>query len=322
MKPVRTITFVARHTGLSVHTIRVWERRYGAVRPVRADNKRRLYSEQDVERLRLLRQATQAGHTIGQIARSSAAELRRLLRDEITRTKPPRAAREQHDIATDLFTASFRAVKRLDANDLSDLLDRAAVTLGSPAVLHRFVAPLAEQVGEKWRAGELNVAHEHFATGVLSAFLMSFARPYPSSKSAPHLVVATPTGQLHELGAIIAAAAARSHGWHATYLGASLPIEELIGAATSLKARAIGLSLVFPPDDEALVADLRKFPKLLPPTSAAIFGGRSSGSYVHVIAEIGGIRAKSLEELYPILDSLHQQTKPAAGKRAAAKAKP
>ncbi|HSH37156.1 MAG TPA: MerR family transcriptional regulator, partial [Chthoniobacterales bacterium] len=72
MRPVRTIKLVARQTGLSVHTIRVWEKRHGAVRPVRAANNRRLYSEQDIERLKLLRQATIAGHTIGQIAQSSA----------------------------------------------------------------------------------------------------------------------------------------------------------------------------------------------------------------------------------------------------------
>src|ERR687893_2534240 len=96
MRPVRTIKLVARQTGLSVHTIRVWEKRYGAVRPVRASNNRRLYSDEDVDRLKLLRQATMAGHSIGQIARSSAAELRRLLRDDLaTRNTDPAASKRQ-----------------------------------------------------------------------------------------------------------------------------------------------------------------------------------------------------------------------------------
>ena len=318
MRPVRTITLVARQTGLSVHTIRVWERRYGAVRPVRARNKRRLYSEEEVERLRLLRQATMAGHSIGQIARSSVAELRRLLRDDLTtRNSDPRATgRQERGIYDDLIAAALRATERLDSTDLRDLLDRAAVELGSPAMLHNFVAPFAEQVGERWRKGELNVAHEHFATSIIASFLSNFARPYPLGSSAHHLVLATPTGQLHELGAIIAAAAARSHGWRATYLGSSLPMEELIGAARRLKPRAIGLSIVFPPDDDLLRQDLLKLPKLLPPNCAVIAGGRSVDGYTDVLRKIKGIPVATLAELYPILDALQRKRKPAAAKRA------
>ena len=318
MRPVRTIKLVARQTGLSVHTIRVWEKRYGAVRPVRATNNRRLYSDEDIERLKLLRQATMAGHSIGQIAQSSAAELRRLLRDDLTtrNTDPAATARQERSAADDLIAAALRATERLDITDLRDLLDRGAVELGQPAMLHKFVAPFAIEVGERWRRGELNVAHEHFATSTITVFLAGFARPYPVGASAHHLVVATPTGQLHELGAIIAVAAAQSHGWRATYLGSSLPIEELVGAATQLKARAIGLSIVFPPDDAALTRDLMKLPKLLPPECAVIVGGRSVDTYGETLQNIGAISVATLEQLYPVLNSL-QQTKRGAGSKSA-----
>jgi DNA-binding transcriptional MerR regulator/methylmalonyl-CoA mutase cobalamin-binding subunit len=318
MRPIRTITLVAKQTGLSVHTIRVWEKRHGAVRPVRASNKRRLYTDEEVERLRLLRQATMAGHTIGQIARASAAELRRLLRQDLTtrNTDPAAGARQERSVADDLIAAALRATERLDSNDLRDLLDRAAVELGSPAMLHKFVGPFAEQVGERWRAGDLNVAHEHFATSNITGFLANFARPYPTGNTAHHLVLATPSGQLHELGAIIAAAAARSHGWRATYLGSSLPMEELIGVARKLKPRAIGLSIVFPPDDDLLIADLAKLPKLLPPDCAVLVGGRSVQTYADVLKKIKATVVSSLEDLYPVLDTLQRARTPAAAKRA------
>ena len=317
MRPVRTIKLVARQTGLSVHTIRVWEKRYGAVRPVRAANNRRLYSDEDIERLKLLRQATLAGHSIGQIARSTLPELRRLLRDDLStrNTDAGATAGQERGVADDLIAAAIRATQRLDLADLRDLLDRAAVELGQPAMLHKFVAPFAMEVGERWRKGDLNVAHEHFATSTLTVFLASFARPYPAGSSAHHFVIATPTGQLHELGAIIAAAAAQSHGWRATYLGSSLPIEELVGAAKQLNARAIGLSVMFPPDDALLTADLLKLPKLLPPNCAVIVGGRSVDTYSDTLKHIGAIQVGKLEELYPVLDSL-QQTKRASAKRA------
>ena len=317
MRPVRTIKLVARQTGLSVHTIRVWEKRYGAVRPVRATNNRRLYSDEDIERLKLLRQATMAGHSISQIAQSTAAELRRLLRDDLTTRNSDRGTepRKEHSVADDLIAAALRATERLDLADLRDLFDRAAVELGQPAMLHKFVAPFAMEVGERWRKGDLNVAHEHFATSTLTVFLAGFARPYPPGSSAHHFVIATPTGQLHELGAIIVAAAAQSHGWRATYLGSSLPIEELVGAATQLKARAIGLSIVFPPDDALLTQDLLKLPKLLPPDCAVIVGGRSVRTYAETLEQINAFQVNSLEELYPVLDSLQQTKRASSAKR-------
>src|SRR5262245_25366803 len=74
--PIRA---VARRTGLTSHVIRVWEKRYGAVSPMRTPTNRRLYSDTDVERLRLLHQATLAGHSIGQIAQLPNERLQALV---------------------------------------------------------------------------------------------------------------------------------------------------------------------------------------------------------------------------------------------------
>ncbi len=311
MQPIHTIKVVARETGLSVHAIRVWEKRYGVVQPVRAANNRRLYTEQDVQRLHLLHEVTQAGHSIGQIAHATTAELKKLLRQSARGAAPvPRRGKRSAENATaDLMTAALRATERLDTADLRDVLDRAAVQLGSPAMLQNFVAPLSTEIGERWRKGELNIAHEHFATGIITEFLTNFARPYPARKSALHLLLATPSGQLHELGAIVAAAAARSHGWRTTYLGSSLPIQEFVGAAHRLEARAVALSIVFPPDDEALTADLLKLPKLLPRNCAVLVGGRSAPAYASVLRTIKAIQVEKLEDLFPVLDSLQQLAK-------------
>ena len=59
-----SIKIVAQRTGLSSHVIRVWERRYDAVSPRRTETNRRLYSDGDIERLKLLGEATEIGHTL------------------------------------------------------------------------------------------------------------------------------------------------------------------------------------------------------------------------------------------------------------------
>ena len=67
---------VCRLTGLTDHTIRVWERRYGVVVAERAANGRRVYNRADVEKLALLKGLTDRGLSIGQIASDSIDELR------------------------------------------------------------------------------------------------------------------------------------------------------------------------------------------------------------------------------------------------------
>ena len=69
------IQVVASRTGLSIHVLRAWERRYGAIKPQRSDGNRRLYSDEDVERLSLLKRATTAGRRIGDVAHLSLQSL-------------------------------------------------------------------------------------------------------------------------------------------------------------------------------------------------------------------------------------------------------
>ena len=321
MKPVRTITFVARQTGLTIHTIRIWEKRYGAVKPVRAENNRRLYTEEDVERLRLLREATLAGHAIGQIARASLRELEQLVRASGVPLLDARKkrARETDDVANALIDQAIGMITTFDANAFPKLLERAAVDLGSPAVLQKFIAPLAIRLGDLWRAAELTIAHEHFASAAITEFLANFARPFSPNSTAGHLVLATPPGQYHELGAIIVAAAARSHGWRTTYLGVALPVQEIAGALRNLEPDVLGLSIVFPPDDEPLRRDLRKLRGLVPARIPLIIGGRSADAYLSVLREIRATLVEELSGLYPVLDKLQRDARAQARSRKRAK---
>src|SRR6187200_1932056 len=92
---------VARLAGLTTHVIRVWERRYGAPAPARSAAGTRLYSDRDVERLRLLKRAVDRGHAIGRIAALPSEELVRL-------TEAPAAVATSAD-ASETFSAELVA---------------------------------------------------------------------------------------------------------------------------------------------------------------------------------------------------------------------
>jgi MerR family transcriptional regulator, light-induced transcriptional regulator len=302
------IKAVARQTGLSAHVIRIWEKRYGAVKPMRTGTNRRLYSEEQIERLCLLRDALQAGHSIGAVAALPTAKLRQIAKQAGDRNGEARRPPVSSPAAA-LLEECLEAVKNLDPRALEEGLKRGATQFGGQGLLQRVIAPLAQTIGDLWRDGDISAAHEHFASAVIRIFLGHAARPFVGTENAPVIVVATPSGQLHELGALLVGAAAANLGWHVTYLGASLPAAEIAGAARQNRARAVALSLVYPEDDPRLEVELTRLRELLPPEVPLLAGGRAVPAYRDALEEIGALQMKDLAQLCSALDELRKPSK-------------
>jgi methanogenic corrinoid protein MtbC1 len=188
------------------------------------------------------------------------------------------------------------AVRSLDASALEAALGRAELAYGHQGLLRRVIQPLLESIGELWKVGEITAAHEHFASAFVRGFLTRWGKPFAASTGAPRLVVATPAGQLHEMGAALVAAAASGEGWQVTYLGVSLPAAEIAGAALQNQARAVALSLVYPENDPSLVEELQRLRRYLPTAIAIITGGRAASSYLPTLAQIGAWQCADLDE--------------------------
>jgi len=305
------IRLVARRTGLSAHVIRIWEKRYGAVEPERTDTNRRLYSPEQIERLTLLRELKQAGQSIGQVAKLTTPKLRQLAAEldgaSSRAARPPASAP-----ATNSFLeACLAAIKALDSLALEAELKRAATALGALGLLKRVVAPLAQTIGDLWRDGTLTAAHEHFASAVIRVLLGHTTKPFGGAKHAPVLVVATPAGQIHELGALLVGATAANFGWHVTYLGASLPAAEIAGAAKQNRAQAVALSLVYPEDDPGLEGELTRLREFLPVDVPLLVGGRAMPAYRKLLEKISAVPLKDLADLGSALDDLRKPAKKA-----------
>lgn len=301
-----SIRSVSRRTGLPAHVIRVWERRYAAVTPTRTPTNRRLYSDADVERLTLLGHATKDGHSIGQIANLPVDQLRGLLseRGAGASASPAVSVEPGGTGAPQWLDECVAAIRNLDTQALEASLSRATLALGAQGALNLLLAPLTRAIGDLWRLGTITAAQEHFASAVIRVFLASTAKPFALSESSPRLIVTTPAGQLHELGAVMVGTLATNLGWRVIYLGASLPAVEIAGAAIQNRARAVALSIVYPDDDPNLGAELEALRKLLPAEIRILAGGRAASSYRSSLDRIGALQASSLDELNAILDSL------------------
>ncbi len=292
---------VSRRTGLRPDVIRAWERRHRAVEPSRSGGNRRLYSEEDVQRLLLLRQAIDAGWQIGQVAPLRAEEIRALLGAESraprTRSAPPGARREE------LLALCMEDTSRLDGAQLQAHLEEAAAELGRIDLLDGLVAPLVRQVGDGCATGALRIAQEHLASAVLVRFLESLQGAYRAAESAPGLLVTTPVFQHHEIGALLAAATARIEGWRTTYLGPNLPAEEIAAAARLRQVRAVALSITLPGDEPALATELRRLGRLLQGRADLLVGGAAAPKYQPVLDEIGARRLDDLAALRSYLQT-------------------
>jgi len=303
------IKVVSQMTGLSVHVIRAWEKRYSVVEPDRTDTNRRLYSEEDIEKLKLLNDALHLGHHIGGIANLSLLELKKLIPKEsnnLLEYKNGFAPINSENLVEEVLSDSMLAIRNYDAKKLESILLNASAKLTQPILIEELIIPLVYKVGDLWHTGEIRVANEHLASSVIRGFLYNLLDSYSLNDSAPVMVTATPRGQEHELGALIAGVVAASSGWKVIYLGSNLPAEEIGAVVSYLKARVVALSIVYPNDDLHLKHELKKFKHLLPDGVSIIVGGRAANGYYDVLDEIGANVVKDSRHLRAELEAIRE----------------
>jgi DNA-binding transcriptional MerR regulator/methylmalonyl-CoA mutase cobalamin-binding subunit len=313
--PGHPIEVAARRTGLSKDVLRAWERRYGVVNPARTESGRRLYSDHDILKLRLLRQATGSGRTIGSLVSHSTGELEVLVEeDQLESVERPGASEDASDSARqDLLRAHreecLAAIRVFDDERLKAALSRAMISLRPVDLIDYMISPLMRDIGEMWSRDRLDSGHERLATNAVRATLRDvIGMLHNPDPAAPELIVATPSGQYHEIGAMLAAATASTANWHVTHLGSHIPAEDIAQAAMRRSARAVALSIVYPEDDEQLPAGLVKLWNLLPADVPIIVGGAAADGYGQTLRAIGAKRVADLASLREILTSLEGPT--------------
>jgi MerR family transcriptional regulator, light-induced transcriptional regulator len=304
--PKHTVRLTALRTGLTPHTLRAWERRHHVVTPTRTEGGQRLYSDLDVERLRLIRQLTERGHSIRRLANAALSELEAIaaerdVKPESTREPLPEAAIEE------FRSAAMQAARELDASELQSILERAAVTLGVPTFLDHVASPSIREIGRGWQEGTISVGHEHMATAVFGRVLGWIIHLYEVKGVGPRLVVATPPHHTHELGALLAAAAAAAEGWDVIYLGANMPIADILSSARQVSASVVALSIVYPAEDPDLIGDLTQLRDGLSKQATLIVGGAAAGPNREHLTALGAEVVESLMEFRGALREIKVQ---------------
>ncbi len=240
--PIRA---VARLTGLPLDTLRAWERRYQVVVPKRSRTGR-LYSEQDVERLTLLREVVARGHSIGQIASLPNSRLREFLTGSVSVTSGEGVvvAGTDAEASTAILRGVLREMEKFDSLAAEMELNRLATAVANPrAFVHVIALPLMRTAGRLWHEGRWSIAQEHLLSALLTNVLASFLRLYTSSHPTTRIVLATPRGEHHGFGILAAAMLAAVGGLGTVHLGTDLPAKDIVLAARHTNADVILLGI-------------------------------------------------------------------------------
>ncbi len=288
MKSYRIKT-VSRETGLSPELLRAWERRYKVVRPKRGKGGYREYSEQDVQRLRMLRELTNTGYAISEIAKLPIGELQDLMPDDEDQTPQKKASPADRLV---------RAAVGLDPG-LRQELRRMLALLPLSEALEEVVWPLLSRMRTSAAREPRGEAAWLFAVAEIRGVLSILD---PPAESAPVALVAPAPSPPHPADLLEAQLAAVQAGFR------SLLVEG--GGARELQRLAHGASartvcLVFGPnvgsaDFQALLEAWRV---ALPAGTELVMYGEGVEMFQPHLAEQGFHHARDAAKLGPLLGS-------------------
>jgi methanogenic corrinoid protein MtbC1 len=272
-RPDRTyeIHEVAELTGLAPARLRAWERRYEVVRPQRMPNGYRAYSADQVALLRAYARLIDGGERIGDLAARS--------REDVL------AQAEARALDGSPQAALLEAVRAFDRERLEGLVAQQLALRGLRAFAEEVVLPLAQSVGDLWALGKIPIAAEHLASEVVLHALKGGLRM--SRGTGPLVVCGCLSGERHEWGFLATLAVLQEDGWRIHYLGADLPVEEVIEAAWQLSPRCVAFSSSDPSVVRANLAGLAAVTAKLPPHTVAAIGGGGVEPHARVLRGYG-----------------------------------
>ena len=260
-----SIGAVARATGLSPDTLRVWQKRYGFPVPRRKGSGHRLYSPADVRRLRRIAEALARGHRPGHVVALSEPRLDSLLQQ--SRRSVSGASRPAN------LSALMTLVRDHAGAELMQALLAEAGCLGPVAFLRDCAAPLIEEVGAAWSRGDLGIAHEHFFSERLSDVLRALRLPFEGRPGSPRLLLAALPGETHGLGLQLVAYLAASAGVQPHLLGTDTPVSEIVAAVRARRPAAVGLSISVSTGGAASRERLEELRRAIPAAIPVLVGG-------------------------------------------------
>jgi DNA-binding transcriptional MerR regulator len=291
-----SIAAVEMETGLSKDVLRVWERRYGFPCPQRGPGGDRVYTADQLVKLKLICRLVDAGLRPGRILPMPLEALRELAGEEPL----PRAH------VNPMLQQAMRLLMEYRSGELRRELNQAILRDGLYRFITETAAPLSAMVGEAWTRGEIRIFEEHLFTETLTIVLRGAIAQLPGNGRPPRVLLTTLPAEPHALGLLMAEAALSLEGADCVSLGTQTPVSDIAAAAIANRSDVVALSFAgnFPPKtlSEGLTALRRSLP-----SQVALWGGGAGMGRLRRVPE-GVLRLSTLDDVGHALTEWRNQS--------------
>ena len=304
-KPRHLIQVVGRRTGISSDVIRAWERRYGAVISERTETNRRLYTDDDIEKLTLLKRAINAGRRIGDIAQLSYDDLFELVMgDESNATKSYQSP--STGTVMELFDEAAVAVNEMNSNRLDIALSNAVAMLSTTDFLMEFLKPLHNYINDECSRGTLRYIQEKFAKISIRNCLSNLSTKFRSAKEeGPKMIIGSLTSEFENLDTLMHIIIAQNIGWSVTYVGNNIPHDELTHMANKISANTIVVALNNPRDIARKSYEIKTIQETADLKDNIVLIGSQASSYRQIADDVRANISQDLSSFRLTLERLY-----------------
>ena len=220
VKSIFSIKDLENLSGIKAHTIRIWEKRYGVLEPMRTDTNIRLYDLESLQKLLNITLLHNHGYKISKISQFPSDKIPQIVREIISNKSV-----KSHAISS-FKMAMMNFDQTLFFNTYDSLLSEKMFR----DIFYEVFIPLMEELGLLWQTDTIGPAHEHFITYLIKQKLLINTEKLQlqePTKNDKIFVLYLPPNEIHELGLMYLNYELLFHGYKTIYLGESVPTSSL-----------------------------------------------------------------------------------------------
>ena len=292
---------LAELTGISTHTLRIWEKRYGFPQAERLPSGHRRYPRREIPRLRAVNRALEAGFRVSKIVDKDLEDLEKLLSlDRASSSLPSSVSGEgRQTLPAHQAVLIEKWINQLHGyNDqkLTQSFYEEWEDRGPLNFILECAVPFLHEIGNRWHNSELDVAQEHFGSERLYDFLGTMWRRLNERNTGEPLVLTTLPEETHRMGIQMCAVLVAWTGKRVVYLGPNTPVRDIAASLDKCKARHLILSVSATANPDQVITDFHELNKLLNPRVTVLAGGSGVPDFIP-----GVVRFNSIKSFYDYL---------------------
>jgi DNA-binding transcriptional MerR regulator len=217
-----SISDLERLTGVQTHTIRIWERRYNALVPMRSAGNTRFYDDNQLRRLLNIVTLSKSGLKISHVCGLTEEEMNLLLEEEVTQSASPVEKFEYYISQLLSFGLSY------DEYQFDELISKAIAEFGLKDTYINIMYPMLVRLGLMWRSDNICPAQEHFMSNIIRHKISAASEQVVlKQETGATWVLFLPEEDDHDIGLLFANFLLKSAGHKVIYLGSKVPVDSV-----------------------------------------------------------------------------------------------